>query len=438
MDIIIAGAGKVGFNLARTLSAGHSVTVIDRNAEALARLQENLDILPIHGDIEDPETYQKLVDHKTDLFIAVTDIDEANLVCTLIADDVIDIGRKFIRLKNTFFAKSSIKEKLGITEAIFPSQLTSNTIVSLLDYPKANNIKQFKYTDFKLISVHASKTMEILNLHPKGYAVVGIEREKSFFIPKEDDPVFPDDLVYLFGQDDPIRELCGVLETDIPKTIGRCVVFGAGNLGITIARALIENGKEVKLIEKDVALCENADDQLSGGAMTISCKYGTTGLFEEEGLKHADMVIAATDNDEYNIIKCIEAREHGIHKVIAVNNEMEYYNLMHALGIIVVRGPKMSAYNEIIEHIYSSGVVMERKFCGGKAGVFLRKIFPESKLIGKRLKPPKFKGSEGVFVLRDDQIKRFNDEIEGQEGDDIIIFCTDKYTADLKRWIYGL
>jgi trk system potassium uptake protein TrkA len=114
MNIIIAGAGKVGFNLARTLSHAHNVTVIDRNAEALQRLQESLDILPVHGNIEDPQTYRKLIDHEADLFIAVTNLDEANLISTLIVDDQIQVERKIIRLRNQFFSRSSVLEKLGV------------------------------------------------------------------------------------------------------------------------------------------------------------------------------------------------------------------------------------------------------------------------------------------------------------------------------------
>lgn len=99
MDILIAGAGTVGFNLARTLSVGHNVIVIDRNVEALERLQESLDILTIRGDIEDPSTYKKIIDKNIDLFIAVTDTDEANIISIIIANDTIKIKRKFIRLK---------------------------------------------------------------------------------------------------------------------------------------------------------------------------------------------------------------------------------------------------------------------------------------------------------------------------------------------------
>ncbi|WP_457598197.1 NAD-binding protein [Hydrogenimonas sp.] len=439
MDIIIAGAGRVGFNLARTLCGGHNVTVIDRNAEALQRLQESLDILPIHGDIENPDTYRKLIDKESDLFIAVTDLDEANLISTLIADDVIRVERKIIRLRNAFFAKSSIRQKLGIDDAVFPMELTSQTVASLLDYPKANNVKRFKYTDFKLLSVRVKTKQEELRLPTDdGYAVVGIEREKSFFIPEPGEPVKPDDLVYLFGDERPIRDLCSKLETQAPGSIDRCVVFGGGDLGVSIAKALVERGKDVKLVEKDIGLCRRAEESLEGEAMTISCKYGTAELFEEEGLGYADMMVAATDNDEYNIIKSLEAREHGIRRVVAVNNEMEYYNLMHTLGIVVVRGPKMSAYNAIIESIYSSGVVTERRYCGGKGVVFLRKIFPGSELIGRSIKPLKRKRGSRAFLIRSGELIPFDERLEVDEADVIAAFCTIEAEASVKAWIHGL
>ncbi|WP_201353341.1 NAD-binding protein [Hydrogenimonas urashimensis] len=438
MDIIIAGAGRVGFNLARTLSIGHNVTIIDRNAEALHRLQESLDILPIHGDIEDPHTYRKLIDKEADLFIAVTDTDEANLISTLIADDMIDVKRKVIRLRNAFFDRSSIRDKLGISKTVFPLRITSETVATLLDYPKANNVKSFRHTAFKLISVWATSLNEATVIEREGFDIVGIERGKHFFVPQDGTPVKPHDLVYLFGDEAKIRELCRRFDTETPRSIERCIVFGAGDLGISIAKKLIENGKEVKLIEKDMTLCETAEEKLEGEAMMLSCKYGTQELFEEEGLEYADMMIAATNNDEYNIIKCLEAKEHGIHKVVAVNNEREYYNLMHTLGIVVVRGPKMSAYNAILESLYTSSVVMERKFCGGKAVIFLRKVFKQSHLIGKKVKPPKKKDHIKIYLIREDRLIPFEEAETMEEGDVLVGFTAEEHAPKLKVWFYGL
>lgn len=438
MDIIIAGAGRVGFQLAKVLSTTHNVTVIDRNSEALKRLQESLDILVIHGDIEDPATYKKLVVEKADLFIAVTDLDEANLISTMIADDVINVERKFIRLRNEQFAQSAIKEKLSIAEAIFPLKLTSATVASLLDYPKANNVKHFKYTDAKLVSIRASNQMFVAQMQSEYCRLIGIERKKNFFVPNLTDTIFPNDLVYFFGDSKIIRQFSSQLQLNEPLDIKKCVVFGGGEIGVSVAKSLKARGIEIKLLEKDIKLCEHAEQALEGTVMTINSKYGAGELYEEEGLKYADMMIAATGNDEFNIIKCLEARENGIRKVVAIINEMEYYNLMHALGIVVVRGPKMSAYNEIIERIYSSEVVMERKFCGGKAAIFLRKIFTDSPLYNKTIKPPKTPYSNAAFIVREGKLYPFNTQYTGLENDVIVAFG-EQYSAEkLKSWIYGL
>lgn len=437
MNIIIAGAGKVGFNLAKTLSIGHNVTIIDINSEALHRIQESLDILPLRGDVENLKTYQNFIGQKINLFIAVTNSDNVNLLATFIADTVLDIERKFVRLQKEFFTDSLIKDRLSIDEMIFPLNLASRTVISLLDYPRANNVKSFKYTNHKLISVRISADYELSSESLKGVQVVGIERDKKFFIPKLDEALRFNDLVYIFGIHEDIRSLCLKLESSSHAEIKKCVVFGGGDLGISVAKELLNTKLDVKLIEKDLDLCQKADEELEGRASIINLKYGTTDIFEEEDLENADLFIAATSSDEYNIIKCLEAKEKGIVKVLAINNEMEYYSLMHSLGIIVVRGAKMSAYNTIIEQISSSGIVIQKSFCGASATVLMRKVFAGSKLINSKIKPINIENAN-LYYMRNEEMNSFVDKITLQEGDLVIAFCTTKVGPKIKEWIYGL
>ena len=438
MNIIIAGAGKVGFNLARTLSHAHNVTVIDRNAEALQRLQESLDILPVHGNIEDPQTYRKLIDHEADLFIAVTNLDEANLISTLIVDDQIQVERKIIRLRNQFFSRSSILERLGADETVFPLELSSRGVASLLEYPRANNVKRFPDTGLKLFSLRVAQPVEAEELEADGIAVVGIEREKRFEIPEENGRIEAGDLVYLFGDVEKIRGYCARLEGETPWRIRRCAVFGASDLGIAIARTLLENGMEVKILDEDPGLCREADEALEGEVLAINCKYGTEEVFEEEGLANADMMIAATDNDEYNIIKCLEAREHGVRKVVAINNEVAYYKLMHSLGIVVVRGPKMAAFHRIVETIHSTRVLMERKYCGGAGTVYLRRVLAGGSLVGRRVKMPRREGVRSL-VVREERILFGSEEVGALEvGDLFCVFAVAAEAEAVEQWLNGL
>jgi len=434
MNIIIAGAGKVGFNLAKTLSIGHRVTIIDKNEEALHRIQETLDIMPISADVEDSKTYEHFLEQKIDLFIAVTNADNVNLVATLMVDSVLKVDKKIVRIKNHFYGDTLVQEKLNIYKFIYPIKLASETIASILQYPVANNVKFFQYTQQKLISIRVSKS---LKLSSGEFSLVGIEREKTFFIPQENTSIEVNDLVYFFGLEEKIAELYHKLTEVQDKPIQKCVVFGANELGIAISQKLVDANCTVKLVEKDLTLCEKADEMLAGKASVIYSKYGNDTLYEDEALESADIFISATDNDEYNIAKCLEAREKGIVKVMAINNEMEYYGLMHSLGIIVVRGPKMSAYNKIIEEIGSTGVVIEKSYCGSKANIQMRKVFASSHLVNKKIKPLKVQHSQ-LCIIRNEKLFALKEKMILQKNDLIIAFCESKESAKVKQWIYEL
>jgi len=436
MNIIIAGAGKVGFNLAKTLSIGHNVTIIDKNEEALHRIQESLDILPLKGDVEDSKTYEVFKDTPIDLFVAVTNIDNVNLIATMIAKTVIDIKRTFVRLQKHFKDVFIIKEKLGVDEIVFPVRLASKGVASLLHYPKANNVKFFKYTKHKLISIRVSDDFIASKLDNEDFVQVGIERDKDFFIPDDDTIIQPNDLVYIFGLEEKIREVCNNLDTK-NENIQKCVVFGGEELGISISKALLETNREVKLVEKNTAMCENANLELGGKVDIINAKYSSHELFEEENLDQADMFVAATNNDEFNIIKSLEAKERGVKKIVAINNDMEYYNLMHSLGIIVVRGPKMSVYNKIMEEISTTNVVIQKWFCGSKAVVFMRKIFTNSQLCNKTIRPLDAQDIKSYYI-RNQEMYKIDKKVILEEDDVIVCFSIAKKSALLKRWIYEL
>jgi trk system potassium uptake protein TrkA len=426
VDIIIAGAGTVGFRLATTLSEKHNVTVIDKNAEALNRLQESIDILPVIGNAEDPLTYQSLLDKDADLFIAITDSDEANIISCLIADEFIKVDKKIIRLRNAFFAKCTIAQKLGITEAVFPIARTAHAV---------------NKSDLLLISIQveyeAADSLSTAAINSDQITVVGIEREKQFFIPKEDEILKPDDRIYLYGVQKAIRSVCSNVNTKMPKEIKKIVIFGADTLGIEIAKSLVQPGIAVKLIDKNLEQCKIAAEILKDDVSVINSKYGDYRVIKEERLKDANMLIASSKNDEENMIKCIEAKEYGVDKVIAINNDVEHYALMHKLGIVAVRGPKNNAYYSIIEKIGSSSILSSRLFCGGSAVALTRTVHTASDLVGKTVLP--YPHDDCLCLcIRDNKIVPFKDSIVVLSDDYIMAFTTATEEEKVKKWIYAL
>ena len=440
MDIMIAGAGTVGYSLARSLSFQHSVIVIDKDRGKLDRLDEDIDILVIQGDVEDPKTYTSILYDKVDLFIAVTDSDEANLLSTLVVEDVVSVKRKIVRLKNEGFLKSHVLDKLGIDYAVFPDLTTANKVKALLTFPKANNVKVFHQTKQKLISIKVqhrdTNQYRVEELYSDEVTVAGIERQKKFFLPAADEVLQQNDLVYLFGNAAAIEKIAFKLDEKMPTSIKKIVIFGANTLAQKIAHALMEKNLEIKMIEKDRRLCQEASAFLEGRVAIINAAYDDHRLFEEEGVKYADMVIAAGQNDEKNIVKCVEAQEYGIQKVVAINNDKSYYNLMHKMGVVVVRGSKAGAHYAILEKISSSAIVTQRLFCGGMAVLFMRKIYPESPLIGKRV-PRAVKGAL-CRLIRGDRLYEMDNSEQFAEGDIVVVFAPHEKKEEMESWIYAL
>ncbi len=425
MKIIIAGAGKVGFELARSLSHEHDVTVIDKNAEALERLGELIDIYPLTGDIENPHTYRSLLDTDVDVFIAVTDSDEANILSTLIANDAIRIGRRIIRLRNSYFEQSRFLAGLGDLERIFPYRLSAETVRLLLAYPGANNVKQFSGTDIKLISVkvdnplHEEKTVR--DFENDRLKIVGIERERMFELPEPETRIVHGDLLYFLGDSTVLESLYGQLDLHMPPRIETAVVFGADTLGIEVARVLIEEGVSVKIVEKDVARCHRASDTFQERALVINSHYDEAILYTEEQLDQADMIIATDKKDETNIVRALQAQEYRIPKVVAVNNERRYYSLMHQLGIVVTRGPQTSAYYTILESLSRQAMVEDRHFCGGAGVVLARRIETGSDLVGRQPRPWRRDGR--VLIVRDGTLLSM-EEVSGLEAGDLLVLIT--------------
>jgi len=441
MTIIIAGAGKVGFQLARSLSAYHQVTVIDQNAEALNRLQELIDIFPVHGNIENPTTYQELLDKKADFFIAVSDSDEANLISTLLIDDHIEVEKKIIRLRNSYFAESRTLSNFSNLEKIFPFQLAAKTIRALLAHPEANNVKTFAMAKSKLISIkvdnpeHEEKQVGLFE--NDAIKIVGIERDKQFFIPSREELIIHKDLVYFLGDSKVMDALYGKLDLHMPQKIKNAVIFGAKTLGVEIAKVLIEEGVSVKLIEKDIQYCKSASEILQDKALIINSRYDEGILYEEENLSNADMVITASIQDESNIIRALQAKEHAIPKVVAINNEPKYYALMHQLDIIVARGPRTSAYYAILESLAAQGTIESKHFCGGEGIILSRKIQPLCALIGRPI-PPRYQETGLLFVERKGSLSLTEEEMLFEENDTLFLITTSDHEKEGAEWIISL
>jgi trk system potassium uptake protein TrkA len=396
MKILIGGAGKVGYNLAKLLSPSHDVTIIDINFNALEYITETLDVLTLHADLRNILTY-KLLRDKYDYFIAVTNNDEVNLLSSVFIDDYTTTNHKISRLKNTSYLLANLNKKFNIDYFVYPLKLTSSNIYKIVTNPLANTIKEIPFCNFVLTSVFSHNDYQISSINSENCIVIGVYRNNEFIFTDEKDYILQGDLVYILCHKEKINQALEKLSSDMPKEIQNILIFGADDIGIEIAKHLCEMNLTIKIIEKDEEKAKKAAQILEEDVMVINASYEDENLFISENLHLSDMAIAATKFDETNIIKGLFAKKMGIKKVVCINNNLNYYSMMTSLKLPSIRGPKLSAVSAILEEINNHGNIYEKFFLGMQGKIFIKKAFSKTTFT-----PPKEKAK--VVIVRGEKI----------------------------------
>ena len=442
MNIVIAGAGKVGFFLARELMEDNEITIIDRNESTIRNLEDSLDVLAIHGDVEDPKIYTQ-IQKNIDLFVAVTNSDEVNILSSLIIDNIVEVKDKIVRLRNDFFINDNIKSKLGISTMITPAVDVAKNFDYLVDFPHITNIKTFEQTQALLLSIRAHSNFEEISIydfihrHNSKIVVAGVERGGNFVVPDDSQMLRANDVIYFLVFPEVINSIREKVCNKVDKqAIKNCVVFGANQLGTEISKVLAKKGLNIKLVDKTLKNCQNANSILKNSVEVIKSNYNNLDAAIENFSSQIDVFVAATTDDEFNIIKCIEAKQKGVDKVIGMYNNNQYATLMRKLGIEVIRGEKMNAYFTILEHINSTKLVSEKAYCNGAGTVCMRKIYPNSKLINtKPFVDRKLDKKGSFYILRDEKFILYKDVAAIHEDDTIIAFMKKNDSKFISNWL---
>ena len=415
MNILIAGAGKVGYNLAKALSNKHNVVIIDKNEKALEMLKETLDVLTICADIRDARAYMGLKEN-FDFFIVVTNNDEINLISTIVTENMLEIENTIVRLTNTSYISTNF-QKLNINRLIFPYKLSATAVAKLIEIPKANNIKEFPFNDFILISLTVKNPQidRVSAINTDDVIAIGAQRGEEFIFLNEEDIIEEEDLLYIFGNKEKLKLIINSLDTVSPEEIQNVLIYGANPLGIEIAKILSAMDVNVKILEKDEDEAEKAAEILGEDVMIINSSYEDEEMVLNEGLQHSDIAITASLKDESNIIKSLQAKKLGIKKIITINNNLNYYSLMHSLKLSTIRGPKIAAYYEILEEIDSRLLIYERFFLGAKGKIFIKQIFNE-----KEVAPPK--ENTKTIIIRDNKIIELKEKTKLEPNDIVMEF----------------
>lgn len=357
MKIVIVGNGKVGFTLAEHLThEAHDVTIIDTSPDTLRRSSERLDVMCLRGNGASITTLREAGVATADILIAVTSLDEVNMISCLSAKRL-GCGYTIARIRNVEYTHdlSSMKKELDIDLVINPEFSTAVEIARLLRFPDAANIDMFCRGRVERVSFRAQagdfilgKPLSSLRSQIQALPMLfcAVEREGDVFIPGGSFVMEEDDTVHLIGRPDGIHQFFKMLGRFTPK-IKSVMIIGGGRIAYYLTTLLQRVGLRVKIIEQSEHRCRALSDMLPR-ALIIHGDGTDQVLLESEGLSDSGAFIALTNRDEDNLIISLYAIQRGTGKVIAKSNRQNYAGIARAAGLDSVLSPKLITAHQIL------------------------------------------------------------------------------------------
>ncbi len=452
MRITIVGDGKVGFALAEQLSKEkHDVTIIDKNAAALQRADDALDVLCIEGNGASVRVQQEAGVPHTDLLIAATSSDEMNMVCCL-------LGRKLgakntiARIRNPEYTQDLplLQKELGLTMVINPEEAVAREIARVLRFLHADSIEPFARGRLELVGFRVQPTdlivgtplVDCVKRLPHDVLFCAVERDDDVLIPNGETVIRAGDIAHVIGQPADLHQFFKVLGRGGNK-VHNVMIVGGGKIAHYLAKDLLATDKVVKVIE----LHEEAALQLSSELPDVLVIRGDgtdVALLESEGLQQMDAFVALTDRDEENMMIALHAHECGLRKVVTKINRLNYMNLIHRLGVDSVFSPKLVAANRIVRYVRSlenaegSAIETLLRIAGNKAEALEFEACAQSRLVGQPLRHLPLKRDVLIAALvRDGRIVIPRGDSVIQAKDRVIAITRDLTVIDLNDLLEG-
>jgi len=359
MKIIIVGAGKVGTALVQQLSAeGHSVTLIELQADKVQRLTEELDIMGITGNATSFSVLSEAGMENTDVFIAVTGSDELNLLCCMFAKKAGKCNA-IARVRNPGYSHELefIKQQLGISTIINPELAAATEISRLLRFPAANNIDTFadgrvRLIKFELKDEHGLNGMPLKRISGhlgSDVLICAVERGQDVIIPGGDFALQGGDMVTILATQEKAKAF--FQKINLPtKPVRSAMIVGGGTIGYYLAKDLIKHGIAVRIVEKNLDRCNVLAEELPEATVLNGDAIDRTFL-QAAGLPLTESFVALTNLDEENVLLAMYAKKHSNAKLITKVNRLEFDDILDGMDLGSIIYPKYMTCDTIVQYV---------------------------------------------------------------------------------------
>jgi trk system potassium uptake protein len=456
MRNIILGAGQVGrtaaYHLAR--EEDNEITVVDTNDELLRDLQDRIDIRTLVGNGSYPTTLEAAGARNVDIFIALTNSDEVNMVaCQLVWTMFNKDATRIARIRSSEYTRqerlfTGDDRAFAVDVTISPEQIVTDHVVQLIHYPGALQVLDFADGRVRLVGVRARRggalvgqQLKQLSTHIQGRdaRVAAIYRGGRNVKPTGDTIIEHGDEIFFIAAREDIRLVMNEMQR-LEDPVRRVVIAGGGNIGFRLAQRL-ETEHQVKLIERDQRRARRISEQLSN-TIVLNGDAADEELLLEENIDSADVFVAVTNAEEANILSAMLAKRLGCHKVMALINRPAYAELVESGTIDIALSPQQVTIGSLLAHVRRGDVVRVHSLRRGAAEAIeaiAHGIQGEGRVIGKRIESiPLPEGATIGAIVRGDEVLIAHHDTMIQRDDHVILFLTDRRHIEVVERLFDV
>ena len=402
MNIIICGAGRVGYTIAKLLSEqDHSITVIDQSSEDIQKINDDLDVKSIVGKATFPTVLEKANADEADMIIAVTRSDEINMLICQIAFSVFKISKKIARIRSqeyldTKFSKVYSLENLPIDVIISPEVEIAKSIQRKLEAPGALDNVPFADNKIRLLEIDVDDKCPLVDIKLEDITkkfskleanILGVIRNEKFTFLKKKDVMKKHDKAYVIINSSQMQLTLDAFGHN-EKISNKFLIIGGGNIGFNLAKNL-ENTMDaarIKIVEKNKDRAEHIANNLNN-SLVINGNGLDEDVLKEANIEDAETVLALTNDDEDNLMVSVLVEKFSKDKrTMALINKPNYSLLQSSLKIDDLIDPRMNTVSSILKHVHKGTIETAYTILNGEFEVIEAEIIDSSELINKELK----------------------------------------------------
>ncbi|MDQ6993755.1 MAG: Trk system potassium transporter TrkA [Mariprofundus sp.] len=425
MNIVILGAGEVGYHIASRLATeGNNVSVIDQDAERLQVIAESMDVRTVCGMASYPSVLKQAGAAHADMLIAVTTNDEVNMLACQVAHSLFKVPTKLARVREDDYVKHTGlfgRDDLPIDKMISPEGEAAKVVMGRLNVSCAQDAREFFDGAINLVEVKVRPKSKLSGLALKELSqvmgdlrvyIVAHDHNGFWRIPTGDTVLLAGDSIYVAVEKINLDLLMQTIDLSYQTPEGRNVMMiGGGRIGYLVAKELEQAGAKVKIIERGAERAEWLSDHLQN-VIVIQGDALDRKLLEEENIDRMDDFLALTNDDENNILGSLIAKRYGVGHVVTLVNRSIYTQLVRQIGLDVTVSPRLSTVATILSHIRKGRIYGMASLGDGQLEVLEAEALETSRILNTPLKDLKLPADtvvgailrEGVVIIPDGSV----------------------------------